>query len=252
MELATLMKENDATVLCLNQRRIVTYGHSDARIEAIKIGRKIGFLTQNVDETPSTRDLNRIHSKSLRLGKLLEKTHKITLFSGSKHRLKLEFSLDGRKSFPLSSILTRRGDWGAMPDYAEAAIAPIEGTAEGRIEIDGMIMGYGSLKSNLILDFKDGKIVSFSGKEYVKQLNDILHSKEESVKILCELGLGANHLRTKIRGEFDDKKMLGSAHIALGDNHTIGGRNVSNLHVDFLVRKPRIRFDGKDRNLYRV
>ena len=141
---------------------------------------------------------------------------------------------------------------GALPDYAEAAIAPIEGTAEGRIEIDGMIMGYGSLKSNLILDFKDGKIVSFSGKEYVKQLNDILHSKEESVKILCELGLGANHLRTNIRGEFDDKKMLGSAHIALGDNHTIGGRNVSNLHVDFLVRKPMIRFDGKDRNLYRV
>lgn len=251
MELAELMQQNEATIFCVNQRRIVTYGHSDARIAAVDKGRKIGFLTQDVSMTPSASELARIHARSNRLGKLLDRTERVEITTGSKP-LKLEFALGRRKSFPLSSILVNKGDWGAIPDYAEAAIAPLEDSAEGEVEIDGMIMGYGKLRHSIVLEFRNGKLAGFRGREYSKKLKQILGSEEESQKTLCELGLGANHLRTKIIGEFDDKKMLGSAHIAIGDNHTIGGSNVASLHIDFLTLRPQIAFDGKQVNLFRA
>ena len=251
-ELSLLMRKSDVTIFCVNQRRIVTYGHSDARITAIKKGTRVGFLTQDVIETPSATDLKKIHSRSSRLGELLEKTNHVTMITGKKHKRVLEFAIKDRKSFPLSSILVNRGDWGALPDYAEAAISPIEDSAEGGIEIDGMIMGYGKLKSPLVLQFSRGQLTAFKGKEFSQELRRILESKDDALRVLCELGLGANNLRREIRGEFDDKKMLGSAHIAIGDNHTIGGKNKSNLHIDFLVTNPRIFFDGAPINLNAV
>ncbi len=251
-DLAAQMKENDVTVFCVNQRRIVTYGHSDARTLAVGEGKRVAFLTQDLVETPSSRDLKRIHLKSKRLGAILERTHRVALVTG-KGRRRLDLALNGRKSFPLSSILVRAGDWGAVPDYAEAAISPIEEESEGEVEIDGAIMGYGSLKTPLVLHFKGGLLSSFEGKEFSKRLQEILENRHgSSSKILCELGLGANHLRKSIRGEFDDKKILGSAHIAIGDNHTIGGKNRADLHIDFLVRRPRILFDGRELDLRRV
>ena len=78
------------------------------------------------------------------------------------------------------------------------------------------------------------------GREFDRMLGE-----EPSARVLCELGFGTNHLRKEIRGEFDDKKALGSVHIALGDNHTFGGENRSNLHVDCLVVRPQIWIDGK-------
>jgi leucyl aminopeptidase (aminopeptidase T) len=243
--LSRLMQRNDVTIFCVNQKRIVTYGHSDARVSAIKKGRRVAFLTQSLLETPPASDLHKIHARSHRLGRAIERSKHITVLSGKNYERKLEFSVKGRKSFPLSSILVKKGDWGAIPDYAEAAIAPVEGTGEGSVEIDGMIMGYGALKTPLILKFSKGKLDGFEGKEYRKQLTKLLQSKDKTLRELCELGLGANHLRTEIRGEFDDKKILGSAHIAIGDNHTIGGKNVSRHHIDFLISQPRLLLDGK-------
>jgi len=250
--LSRLMQSNDVTIFCVNQKRIVTYGHSDARVAAIKKGRRVAFLTQSLLETPATSDLKKIHARSHRLGKMIERSRRVTVLSGKNYERKLEFSVEGRKSFPLSSILVKKGDWGAVPDYAEAAIAPIEGTGAGTVEIDGMIMGYGALKTPLILKFNEGNLNGFEGRVYRKQLTEILQSRDGTLRVLCELGLGANHLRTKIRGEFDDKKILGSAHIAIGDNHTIGGKNVSKHHIDFLISQPRLLLDGRPVTLQEV
>jgi aminopeptidase len=242
-KLADLMSEKDISILCVNQKRIVSYGHSDARITAVRAGRRVAFLTQDISLTPSPSDILKIDSKSKKLGALLERTTSITILTGNDCELRLE--VRGRKSFPLSSVLTKAGDWGALPDYAEAAIAPLEEDSEGDIEVDGAIMGFGALKKPARLSFMKGKLVEIQAEQYESELKRRLEKNGENAKILCELGLGANHLRTEIKGEFDDKKMLGSAHIAIGDNHTIGGRNVTKIHIDFLCAKPKILFDGE-------
>jgi leucyl aminopeptidase (aminopeptidase T) len=43
----------------------------------------------------------------------------------------------------------------------------------------------------------------------------------------------------------EDKKYWGSVHVAIGDNHVIGGTVVSELHLDGLLLRPTVELDGK-------
>jgi len=47
----------------------------------------------------------------------------------------------------------------------------------------------------------------------------------------------------------EDEKVRGTAHIALGDNSTIGGNVVAGVHLDAIIRKPRVFADGHEINL---
>ena len=87
--------------------------------------------------------------------------------------------------------------------------------------------------------------MEISGGRVGAEFEKLLSQYDDSARVLCELGFGTNHLRRDVRGEFDDKKALGSVHIALGDNHTFGGENKSNLHIDCLMVEPQVHFDGK-------
>jgi len=107
------------------------------------------------------------------------------------------------------------------------------------------------VKSPIILAFERGLLVSADGGELAAKIRDLI-KRDDADRTLCELGLGANHLRRDVRGEFDDKKILGSAHVAVGDNHTIGGANRASMHMDFLATKPELYFDGRKIDLHGV
>jgi leucyl aminopeptidase (aminopeptidase T) len=42
-----------------------------------------------------------------------------------------------------------------------------------------------------------------------------------------------------------DEKILGTIHIAVGDNRMLGGVNESSLHWDLLVLQPTVTVDGR-------
>jgi leucyl aminopeptidase (aminopeptidase T) len=43
----------------------------------------------------------------------------------------------------------------------------------------------------------------------------------------------------------EDEKVLGTCHIALGNNLSLGGSVDAPLHLDGVLKKPTIRIDGR-------
>jgi leucyl aminopeptidase (aminopeptidase T) len=50
---------------------------------------------------------------------------------------------------------------------------------------------------------------------------------------------------TKFEGGFEDKKILGSAHLGIGGNLDLGGNLASTVHLDVILRKVSLALDGK-------
>ena len=234
------MLENSVTIFCVTEPRTLLWGHADAKMAAIKKGARVLFLTQPIESTPDRTSLEEIQARSHRMADLLERSCSVALMTGGEK--KLELKLAGRKALRLSSILSTPGSWGAIPDYAEAAVAPLESGSDGDLRVDGIIVGLGKVSAPVDLHFDAGRLTKISRNDFGDKFDRLL-GDDPSARILCELGFGTNHVRKEIRGEFDDKKALGSVHIALGDNHTFGGENRSSLHVDCLVVSPEIRID---------
>jgi leucyl aminopeptidase (aminopeptidase T) len=42
------------------------------------------------------------------------------------------------------------------------------------------------------------------------------------------------------------KKAWGTAHVALGDNRSLGGTVESPLHIDFILLRPTVWLDGRE------
>jgi leucyl aminopeptidase (aminopeptidase T) len=248
--LAKSMLENSVTIFCVNEQRTLLWGHANAKVNALKNGGRVLFLTQALESTPDPSSLEKIRDRSDRLANILESASKVRLETG-KRPSTLELKLAGRRALRLSSILDKPGSWGAIPDYAEAAVAPLENESQGELEVDGIIVGLGKVNSPISLRFDSGRLTRISDGEMANAFDKML-GEEPSARVLCELGFGTNHLRKEIKGEFDDKKALGSVHIAMGDNHTFGGENRSSLHIDCLVVQPEIWIDDKLFDVYDV
>jgi aminopeptidase len=243
-KVAQLMLQSNIVLFCVNEMRTSLWGHADAKVAVCSSGGRVLFLTQRLEETPAPKELERIRERSQKLGDILEKASRVALVS-NEGKSRLDIVLAGRKALRLNSILVAPGNWGAVPDYAEAAVAPLENGSNGTLRVDGMIVNFGKVDSPVDLVFESGKLTKISGGRTALDFEKLLGNDDSSRRILCEVGFGTNHLRKEMRGEFDDKKALGAVHVALGDNHTFGGSNRSSIHIDCLAVSPRVEIDGE-------
>jgi leucyl aminopeptidase (aminopeptidase T) len=62
---------------------------------------------------------------------------------------------------------------------------------------------------------------------------------------LAEFGIGTNHAARLIGNVLEDEKVLGTCHIAFGDNSTFGGRVKAGIHIDGIIKRPTIKLDEK-------
>lgn len=62
---------------------------------------------------------------------------------------------------------------------------------------------------------------------------------------VAELGIGTND-RARITGNvLEDEKAIGTAHIAFGDNKSMGGTVRVASHLDGVILSPTVLIDGK-------
>jgi leucyl aminopeptidase (aminopeptidase T) len=64
--------------------------------------------------------------------------------------------------------------------------------------------------------------------------------------VIAELGIGTNDCARLMGNPMTDEKVLGTAHIAVGDNVHIplGGKNEADIHIDGIFGDPTIVIDG--------
>lgn len=70
------------------------------------------------------------------------------------------YSIKGRDDGPDTGIYDARGEWGNLPG-GEAYVAPVAGTANGKLVVPRG--WYPGLNEDMMLEFKDGYVVSLQG-----------------------------------------------------------------------------------------
>ncbi len=149
----------------------------------------------------------------------------------------LSLSKKGRKALADTGILTKPGSFGNLP-AGEVYLAPIEGTANGELVLDWAPMR--ELKSPVKLVVKTGLVVKVEGEEpYAEILKARLNERKENANI-AELGIGTNDKARRPDNILESEKILGTIHIALGDNSSFGGNVQTSFHQDFVFFKPTV------------
>ena len=84
-----------------------------------------------------------------------------------------------------------------------------------------------------------------SDNEPAKRLKQQLNAKGREAYNIAEVGIGTNH-QAQIDGAIlEDEKVLGTVHIALGNNSAMGGKVSVPIHLDGLIRSATLSVDDR-------
>lgn len=156
----------------------------------------------------------------------------------------LSFSIEGRKGFELAGVF-KPGSIACFPD-GEAPTAPVEGTANGTLVIDSSIHQIGRVTEPVKITVENGFAKKIEGGEAAIELMNILEKRGDKNSLnLGEFAIGTNPAARISNNVSEDKKRLGSIHIALGDNMTLGGHLPSSIHMDGIMGSPSLWIDNK-------
>jgi leucyl aminopeptidase (aminopeptidase T) len=219
--------------------------HTQAKKNACKAGARIATMPGITEDMffkgPINADYTEVAELTGRVSAVLDPAKTAELRSGGGSAV-LRMSLEGRKAVVSSGVYRNRGESGNLPS-GESYIAPVEGSAEGEVVIDGSFVGLGVLASPLRLTFEKGLMVKAEGPD-AERLEKMLGDNSQA-RNLAELGIGTNR-RARVTGIIlEDEKIYGTVHIALGSNDTFGGTVAAGIHVDGIITRPELLIDGK-------
>lgn len=232
----------DVALLFVAYPRIQFGGHSGLRKRATARGARVGFVTRDSVSADSSA-LAAVAERTRRLAAALaDAEHALVTAPGGTH---VELDLSGRPGTALTNDLSAPGAWGALPDFFEAAVAPVEGSAAGTIVVDGTALVTGVAREPIRIEVCDGVATAFTGGR-AAELASYLEAAGENATTLAELGIGTNALAPPaLTGTFVDKKIGGTVHFGLGDNRGLGGRTRAAIHTDVQVMDARVELDGR-------
>ena len=221
--------------------------HTNARIEACKRGVRWvnlpGFSMQMLCEGGLFVDFYKQREKAKKVGQVLSSGSLVRVITDK--GTNIQFSIAGRDGIVESGISDEPGMINSPPDI-ECCIAPLEGSAKGKIVIDGSIIlpDLGPLKKDVILSVSGGSVIKIEGSEEAILFRKILkNAQEKEVYNIGEFGIGLNP-KCRICGSMlEDEGVYGTIHFGIGDNHTMGGRVESSMHTDVIVKNPTVFID---------
>ncbi|MCS7001450.1 MAG: aminopeptidase [Dehalococcoidia bacterium] len=134
------------------------------------------------------------------------------------------------------------GQIGTFP-FGETPYAPVEGTAEGVVVLDGPVHMIGHLTTPIRYDVTAGRVTKISGGREADQLRRLIEGVENA-DVIAEVSVGTNPA-ANLEGDIQEaKKRRGTAHVAIGNATGLRGLTYSPLHIDGLVRRPTVYADG--------
>jgi len=190
-----------------------------------------------------------VYSTAQKLAKAFKgREIKVTTPSGTN----LKAIIEGRKAIVEAGIALEPGQSAAFSD-GEVSLSTVEGTANGVAVIDGPIAYLGKTRQPVRVEIEKGRVVNVSGGTESRELRDWLE-KVENFDNFAEIGVGVNPEARRNGDWQEEKKGLGTAHFALGDNIYYYGKVHCSIHLDMVVYDPVVAVDGnviaKDRKLY--
>ena len=126
---------------------------------------------------------------------------------------------DGKENFPDGEVFT----------------GPIENSVNGKIRYSFPACYQGHEVENVVLTFKDGKVVDFTADKNIEFLEQMLNM-DEGARYVGEIAIGTNYeIKKFTRNTLFDEKIGGTCHVAVGASlPESGGVNKSALHWDMV------------------
>lgn len=225
----------------------ITMYHTKARVEACAEGARVLTLTGATEEILMREammiDFQKQKPSVEKIGKHFSqaKTIRVTTPAGTD----LRADIGGRKVNVDTGICHKPGECVGIP-LVEVNSPPVEGTAQGVIVVDGSASLLGIIREPIRITVEKGRAVEITGAEQAEQLREILEEKgNTNVYSIAEIAVGLNPKSRIIGVLTEDESAWRTAHIALGDNTDLGGRNHAPIHIDMIIRKPTILLDDK-------
>jgi leucyl aminopeptidase (aminopeptidase T) len=219
--------------------------HTNATKEALAAGSRfyaiIGLSEDQFVRELSITDLERVAERTEKVAGFMEKaTHiRVTSRLGTDLTMRLG-NRPALRIHPLSTVS------GILPGYAEAAIAPLEGTGKGVVAIS-QILGWNYVfEKPLQVMVERGRAKEVNGgSEDIARLTRLISTDQNASNFPAEFAIGTSHLVQKaLRGIREDAGRVGNVHLAFGRNDTIHGSVWSRVHDDGLVTGATVELDG--------
>lgn len=226
--------------------------HSESRYAANEAGARTCSLAQPDDEIFARTIADSPFEECI---DLLQKVNEYLIKAKDCHvtapgGTDLYMSFEGKTVVEKNNIYVRKdGQLNASPPCVEANMAPVKGSAEGKLVIDADQASIGLINEPIECIIEKGKIVDIRGGVEAKKLKSYFdNSGEPLLYWVCELGIGLNP-ECRVRGRFvEDEAAYGTAHIGCGDNSRSWGKDgeiVAQAHTDSIFWKPTITLDGE-------
>ncbi len=239
--IAKELKSADVAILVTSRSLSHTRARRNASISGTRIASMPG-LTKEMLEGPVLVDYEAMGDFSRRVAKKLNESEqvRITTEAGTD----LTFSIKGREALADTGFYVQPGAFGNLP-AGEAYVPPVEGSANGVLVVDGAMAAIGKLETPLTFTIEKGNVTMIEGGEEAERLTKILQQADENATNIAEFGVGTNPKAEMSGNALEDEKVLGTIHIALGDNLNFGGFVESNCHLDGIIKAPTVYLDGE-------
>jgi leucyl aminopeptidase (aminopeptidase T) len=245
---AARFKETDVLVAIVS----FSLSHTAAREDACRAGVRVASMPRFIPEMfypdgPLAVDYQAIAAETEVIADWLTATASATVRSPD--GTDIRFSLQGRRGLSDNGLYVAPGSWGNLP-AGEAYVAPVEGSAEGRIVVRrGWFPGLE--KEDLTLSFQGGEVFEVTGGgEIGRKLSAFLGlpgPEGRPRRQLAELGVGTNPNARRTDIVLEAEKIRGTVHLAIGDNSHMGGRNAADFHQDYIIPEAELVLDGVTR-----
>jgi aminopeptidase len=221
--------------------------HTAARRAACAAGARVATMPGIRRETMIrclNADYYAIAARTKRMTELLTAGSllRVTTSAGTDITLPIE----GIKAIASTGLIHEPGSFGNLPS-GEAYLMPVEGASEGVFVVDGSMAGIGNLAGKRAITIRVGKgfAVEIRGGAAAKALLEKLEPLGANAFNIAEFGIGTNDAARITGSILEDEKVMGTIHIALGNNMSMGGTVDVAVHLDGIVKNPTVELDGK-------
>lgn len=229
-------------VLCPTSKSLT---HTDSRRAASAAGVRVGTLpgvTEEIMVRCMNADYHQIAERTHAICDLMARTETIRVQAPGGTDITMPIA--GRQAHASSGLFRDKGQWGNLPT-GEAYLAPLEGLSNGVVVVDGSMAGVGVTSQPIHITVEAGYATDIAGGAEAQKLIELLEPHGRDGRTVAEFGIGTNDRAILTGVILEDEKVMGTIHIAFGDNKSMGGSVRVASHLDGLVKSPTVWFDDR-------
>ena len=237
-EVAEAMKDFDVVIAPTKK----SISHTDARTEACEAGARVATMpgiNKEIWNTSLQADYEQVAYISEKVYELLENTDKVKIRTPSGTDLELDINIDYFHTD--TGLIHEPGEFGNLP-AGEADGGAVN--ANGTLVVDHFPFA----PEGTEIEIKDNEAVAVKHPNNQESELSEAFDEIEGARTVAEFGFGTNKEATLIGNVLQDEKVLGTIHIAFGDNTsyiTDEDANPCDIHWDTISEDPTVFFDGE-------